>query len=119
MKKVVTTITAAIFALGLVSAGLAQTAQTPAKPEVKQESTAIQTPAAKPEVAKPEVSKPEAAKPEAAKTGEKPAAKEAVKPGDTKKETKDVAKKDKKDAKKGKDEKKSGAPVEKSQPEKK
>jgi len=114
MKKVVTTITAAIFALGLVSAGLAQTAQTPAKPEVKQESTAVQTPAAKPEATKPEV-----AKPEAAKTGEKPAAKEAVKPGDTKKQTKDVAKKDKKEAKKGKDEKKSEHPVEKSQPEKK
>ncbi len=49
MKKVVTTISAAIFALGLTSAGLAQTTQTPAKPEVKQESTAVQTPAAKPE----------------------------------------------------------------------
>ena len=58
MKKVVTTISAAIFALGLTTAGLAQTAQTPAKPEVKQESTMVQTPAAKPEAAKPEVSKP-------------------------------------------------------------
>ena len=38
MKKVVTTISAAIFALGLTSAGLAQTTQTPAKPEVKKES---------------------------------------------------------------------------------
>ncbi len=110
MKKVVTTITAAIFALGLVSAGLAQTTQTPAKPEVKKESSAVQTPAAKPEVTKPEAAKP----------GDKAAAKEVVKPGDTKKDTKDVAKKvSKKDAKKGKDEKKSGAPVEKSQPEKK
>ena len=102
MKKVVTTITAAIFALGLVSAGLAQTAQTPEKPAVKTETSA------------PAVVKPEAAKPEAAK--------EAVKPGDTKKETKDIVKKDKKDkkdAKKGKDDKKAGAPVEKSQPEKK
>lgn len=107
MKKVVTTITAAIFALGLVSAGLAQTAQTPEKPAVKTETSA------------PAAVKPEVAKPEAAKTGEKPATKEAVKPGDTKKETKDVAKKDKKDAKKGKDEKKSEHPVEKSQPEKK
>ena len=99
MKKVVTTITAAIFALGLVTAGLAQTTQTPAKPEVKKESPAVQTPVAKPEVAKPEVAKPGAAKPEAAKPGEKPATKEAVKPGDTKKETKKVprksAKKDK------------------------
>ena len=32
MKKVVITITAAIFALGLTSAGLAQTTQTPVKP---------------------------------------------------------------------------------------
>ncbi len=102
MKKVVTTITAAIFALGLVSAGLAQTTQTPAKPEVKKESTAVQTPAAK----------PEAAKPEAAKAGEKSAVKEAVKPGETKKVTKKVAKK-------GTDEKKSGDPVAKSQPEQK
>ncbi len=110
MKKVVTTITAAIFALGLASAGWAQTAQTPAKPEVKKEAPVVQTPAAKPEVTKPEAAKP----------AEKPAAKEAVKAGETKKETKDVAKKEvKKEAKKGKDEKKSGAPVEKSQPEKK
>ena len=118
LRLVVTTITAAIFALGLVSAGLAQTTQTPVKPEVKKESTVVQTPSAKPEAAKPEVTKPEAAK-----TGEKSTAKETVKPGDTKKETKDVAKKDtKKAAKKGndcKDGKKSGAPVEKSQPEKK
>ena len=57
MKKVVITITAAIFALGLTSAGLAQTTQTPAKPEVKKESTAVQTPAAKPEAAKPEAPK--------------------------------------------------------------
>ena len=95
MKKVVTTITAAIFALGLTTAGLAQTTQTPAKPEVKQESTAVQTPAAKPEAAKPEVSKPV--------TG-----KEAVKPGEAKKETTKEAKKAaKKAAKKDKTEKKS------------
>ena len=100
MKKVVTTITAAIFALGLVSAGLAQTAQTPEKPAVKTETSA---PTA---VVKPEVAKPEAAK-------------EAVKPVDTKKETKAAKKEAKKAAKKSKDEKKAGAPVEKSQPEKK
>jgi hypothetical protein len=105
MKKVVITITAAIFALGLTSVGLAQTTQTPPKPEVKQESTAVQTPAAKPEVTKP---------------GEKAGAKEAVKPGEAKKETTKEAKKEaKKVAKKSKTEKKSGAPVEKSQPEKK
>ena len=112
MKKVVTTISAAIFALGLTSVGLAQTTQTPAKPEVKQESTAVQTPAAKPEVTKPEAAKP----------GEKAGAKEMVKPGEAKKETAKEAKeakKAKKQAKKDKTEKKSGAPVEKSQPEKK
>jgi hypothetical protein len=102
MKKVVTTITAAIFALGLTSAGLAQTTQTPAKPEVKKEATTVQTPAGKPEVTKPEAAKP----------GEKAGAKEAVKPGEAKKDTS-------KEAKKGKNVKKSGAPVEKSQPEKK
>ena len=109
MKKVVTTITAAIFALGLVSAGLAQTTQTPAKPEVKKESAAVQTPAAKPEVTKPEAAKP----------GEKSTVKEAVKPGDKQETKKDTKKEAKKEAKKGKDEKKSGAPVAKSQPEKK
>lgn len=112
MKKVVTTITAAIFALGLVSAGLAQTAQTPVKPEVKKESTAVQTPAAKPEATKPEAAKAEVTKPEAAKAGEKSAVKAAGKPCGTKKEAKKVAKK-------GTAEKKAGAPVEKSQPEKK
>jgi hypothetical protein len=109
MKKVVITISAAIFALGLTTAGLAQTAQTPAKPEVKQESTTVQTPAAKPEAAKPEVTKPV----------EKAGAKEAIKPGEAKKETTKEAKKvAKQEAKKAKTEKKSGAPVEKSQPEK-
>ena len=121
MKKVVTTISAAIFALGLTSAGLAQTTQTPAKPEVKKESTTVQTPAAKPEAAKPEAAKPEAAKPEAAKPeATKPeAGKEAVKPGETKKGTKEAKKEVKKEAKKGKEEKKSTVPMEKPQPEKK
>ena len=114
MKKVVTTITAAIFALGLVSAGLAQTTQTPAKPEVKKESSAVTTPAAPKEAGKPEVTKPGAVKTEAAKPGEKPAAKEVGKPL-TKKEKKEA----KKQAKKEKAAKKAGAPVEKSQPEKK
>ena len=114
MKQVVTTITAAIFALGLVSAGLAQTTQTPAKPEVKKEAGALATPAAPKEAGKPEVTKPGAVQTEAAKPGEKPAAKEAGKPL-TKKEKKEA----KKQAKKAKAAKKSGAPVEKSQPEKK
>ena len=85
MKKVVTTITAAIFALGLVSAGLAQTTQTPAKPEVKKESSAVTTPAAPKEAGKPEVTKPGAVK--------KPAAKEAGKPL-TKKQARKQAKKE-------------------------
>jgi hypothetical protein len=95
MKKVVTTITAAIFALGLVSAGLAQTTQTPEKPAVKTETSA-------PAVAKPEVAKPEVAK-----------------PGEAKKEVKGAKKETKKEVKQGKDDKKPSAPVEKTQPEKK
>lgn len=120
MKKVVTTITAAIFALGLTSAALAQTTQTPAKPEVKKESTTVQTPAAKPEAAKPEAAKPEATKPEATKPeAAKPeAGSEAVKPGETKKDVKE-GKKDVKKDKKGKEEKKSTTPLEHPQPEKK
>ncbi len=100
MKKVVTTITATIFALGLASAGLAQTTQTPAKPEVKKEATAVTTPAAPKETGKPEVVKPGAVKSEAGK--------EVAKPAMTKKEAKAA----KKAAQKEKAEKKS-------QPEKK
>jgi hypothetical protein len=111
MKQVVTTVTAAIFALGLVSAGLAQTTQTPAKPEVKKETGAVATPAASKEAGKPAVTKPGAVQTEAAKSGKKSATKEAGKPL-TKKEAK-------KQAKKAKAAKKSSAPVEKSQPEKK
>jgi hypothetical protein len=91
MKRVVPTLTAAIFALGLVSAGLAQTSQTPEKPKVKTETSA-------PAVVKSEVAKP----------GEKTGAETTVKPG-VKKATKKAAKKEKKCAKKGKNEKKSGA----------
>ncbi len=58
MKKVITTITAVAFALGLASAGLAQQTKTdtPEKPAVKQEAPVAQ-PAAQPEsksVTKPE-----------------------------------------------------------------
>jgi hypothetical protein len=108
MKKVVTTITAAIFALGLASAGLAQTTQTPAKPEVKKEATTVTTPATPKEAGKPEVVKPGAVKSETAK--------EADKPVKTKKELKKEAKEAKKEAKKAAKKEKA---EEKSQPEKK
>jgi len=101
MKKVITTLTAVTFVLGLAGAGLAQApSKEAAKPEVKKEA-----PAAQPQVApKPA----ETAKPvEAAK----PAVKEPVKAGDKEKP--------KKNTKKGKGDKKSGAPVEKSKDEKK
>ena len=60
MKKVVTLISASIFALGLASAGLAQTTQTPAKPEVKKEATAVKSEGCK--EAKPGKTKKEAKK---------------------------------------------------------
>jgi hypothetical protein len=37
---------ATIFALGLVSTGLAQTTQTPDKPEVQKENSAVKSPVA-------------------------------------------------------------------------
>ncbi len=109
MKKVITTLTALTFALGLASVGLAQTD----KPAVKPETPAVSTPAAKPgEPAKP-------AAVEAQKPGEtaKPAAKEEPKAG---KQAKSVKGKDngktKTDIKKVKEEKKPASlatPVEK------
>ena len=106
MKKAATTVTTAMFTLGLVSAGLAQTAQTPEKPG-EDGNPAAQTPAG----AWAEVAKPEAAKP-----GEKGGAKEVVKPGEAKKETKKETRKEAKQVRA--EEKKSAAP-ERSQPEKK
>jgi hypothetical protein len=101
MKKIITTLTAVTFALGLAAAAQAQVAKTPEKPAV-QSTQAVQ---------------PQVAPKDAAKPGE-PVAKEAVKPGDKTKETaplgdKGKAKQEaKKTAPKGKIEKKAGAPVE-------
>ena len=70
MKKIITTLTAVTFALGLAAAAQAQVAKTPEKPAV-QSTQAVQ---------------PQVVPKEAAKPGE-PVAKEAVKPGDKTKET--------------------------------
>jgi hypothetical protein len=118
MKKIITTLTAVTFALGLAAAAQAQVGKTPEKP-------AVQTQTVQPQVA------PKAADPvakEAVKPGE-PVVKETVKPGDKTKEavptgdkTKKVTKygdkgKVKKDAEKvapkATMEKKAGAPMEK------
>lgn len=99
MKKVITTLTAVAFILGLAGAGLAQApAKEAAKPEVKQEM-----PAAPPQVA-----------PKPAETA-KPAVKEPVKTGEKEKTKKGT----KKDTKKAKNEKKSTPLVEKPKEEKK
>ncbi len=108
MKKIITTLTAVTFALGLAAAAQAQVAKTPEKP-------VVQTPQAVP---------PQVAPKEPAKPGE-PVVKETVKPGDktkgaaqsgdrgkAKKEAKKVAKQA---APKDKIEKKASAPVEKTQ----
>ena len=104
MKKIITTLTAVTFALGLAAAAQAQMAKTPEKPAV-QSTQAVQ---------------PQVAPKEAAKTVE-PVTKETVTTGDkTQKVTQSGDKgKVKKDAKKvapkGKIEKKAGAPMEKTQ----
>ena len=69
MKKIITTLTAVTFALGLAAAAQAQVAKTPEKPVV-QSTQAVQ---------------PQVAPKEAAKPGE-PVVKETVKPGDKTKE---------------------------------
>jgi cytoskeletal protein RodZ len=123
MKKVVTTLTAVAFALGIAGAGMAQSvAKDAEKPAAKTEMKVTQSQVA------PKSEKPgEAAKPgvkEEVKPGEtaKPAAKEDVKPGEKAKPvTKEVPKageKGKETAKKTtmpekKVEKKSETPVEK------
>jgi len=123
MKKVVTTLTAVAFALGIAGAGMAQSvAKDAEKPAAKTEMKVTQSQVA------PKSDKPgEAAKPgvkEEVKPGEtaKPAAKEDVKPGEKAKPvTKEVLKageKGKETAKKTtmpekKVEKKSETPVEK------
>ena len=100
MKKIITTLTAVTFALGLAAAAQAQMAKTPEKPVV-QTTQAVQ----------PQVTP---------KPGD-PVAKETVKPGDKAKEAaqsgdKGKTKEDaKKVAPKGKIEKKTGAPMDKTQ----
>ena len=119
MKKIITTLTAVTFALGLAAAAQAQMAKTPEKPAVQ--STQTVQPQVAPKAADP-VAK------ETVKPGD-PVAKETVKPGDKTKEavptgdkTQKVTKsgdkgKVKKDAEKvapkATMEKKAGAPMEK------
>ncbi len=115
MKKIITTVTAVTFALGLAAAAQAQVAKTPEKPAV-QSTQEVKTPVAPTQAVKP---------------GE-PVAKEVVTPGDktkaatpcgdqgkqeVKKGTKKAAKKGTKQAvkpvaPKGQVEKKAGAPGE-------
>jgi hypothetical protein len=78
MKKIITTLTAVTFALGLAAAAQAQVAKTPEKPVV-QGTQAVQ---------------PQAAPKEAAKPGE-PVVKETVKTGDKTKEAAKAADKGK------------------------
>ena len=101
MKKIITTLTAVTFALGLAAAAQAQMAKTPEKPAVQSTQTTVQ--------------------PQVAPKPADPVAKETVKPGDQAKEaaqsvdkgkTKEEAKKV---APKGKIEKKAGAPLDKTQ----
>lgn len=100
MKKIITTLTAVTFALGLAAAAQAQMAKTPEKPALQS------TQAVQPQVAP--------------KPGD-PVAKETVKPDDKTKEaaqsvdTGKVKEDPKKVAPKGKIEKKAGAPMEKTQ----
>lgn len=95
MKKIITTLTALTFALGLAAAAQAQTVKTPEKPEVKAEQTVPPSVAPKKAETKPceQV---------------KPVSQAEVKSAD-KKEAKKQAKKE---AKQGPEEKKSVAPQE-------
>jgi hypothetical protein len=108
MKKIITTLTAVTFALGLAAAAQAQVAKTPEKPAV-QTTQAVQ-PQVAPKAGEPvakETVKPGDKTKEAVPTGDK--TKEAAKTGDTGKAKEDAKKVDKKD----KIEKKAGAPMEK------
>jgi uncharacterized low-complexity protein len=91
MKKIITTLTAVTFALGLAAAAQAQVAKTPEKPAVQA------TQAVQPQVAPKDAAKPgEPVVKETVTTGDK--TKEAAQTADkgkVKKETKKVAKKDK------------------------
>jgi hypothetical protein len=111
MKKIITTLTAVTFALGLAAAAQAQVAKTPEKPAV-QSTQAVQPQAAPKEAAKPvaqETVKPGDKTKEAVTTGDKsPKVTKSVDQGKVKKDAKKVASKDK-------IEKQAGAPVEKTQ----
>jgi hypothetical protein len=93
VKKIITTLTAVTFALGLAAAAQAQVAKTPEKPVV-QSTQEVQTQVAPKETAKPgepvaqETVKPGDKTKEAAKTGDKdktkPEAKQVTKKAETK-----------------------------------
>jgi len=108
MKKIITTLTAVTFALGLAAAAQAQMAKTPEKPAVQA------TQAVQPQVAPKEAAKPgEPVAKETVTTGDK--TKEATKLGDKDKTKKEVKKEVKKEAKKGNIEKKGGGLTEPTQ----
>jgi hypothetical protein len=111
MKKIITTLTAVTFALGLAAAAQAQVAKTPEKPAVQSTQT-VQPQATPKEAAKPvakEAVKPGDKTEEAVTTGDKsPKVTKSVDQGKVKKDAKKVASKDK-------IEKKADAPVKKTQ----
>jgi|WetSurSiteA1Bulk_404760.scaffolds.fasta_scaffold101686_2 hypothetical protein len=113
MKKVITTLTAVAFALGLAAAGQAQTAGK----EVEKSAVKTEAPAAQPQVAPKEMGKPGEAAKTVGKEVAKPGAEKAVKaaPEPVKNGDKEKAKKD---HKKHKAEKKTVTPVEKPKEEK-
>jgi hypothetical protein len=106
MKKIITTLTAVTFALGLAAAAQAQVAKTPEKPAV-QSTQEVQTQVAPKEAAKP--GEPVAKEP--VKIGDK--TKEATKSEDKGKVTKEAKKVLKPAEPKGKTEVKAGASTEK------
>jgi hypothetical protein len=108
MKKIITTLAAVTFALGLAAAAQAQVAKTPEKPAVKS-TQEVQTQVTPKEVAKP--GEPVAKEP--VKTGDK--VKKASKAEVKGKDTKGAKKVAKQAEPKGKIEKKAGAPLEKTQ----
>jgi uncharacterized protein YxeA len=101
MKKIIITLTAVTFALGLAAAAQAQVAKTPEKPAVQSTQTV------QPQVAPKEAAKPEAK--ETVTTDDK--TQKAAQSGDKGKVKKDA----KKVASKDKVEKKAGAPMDKTQ----
>jgi len=105
MKKIITTLTAVTFALGLAAAAQAQVAKTPEKPAVQS------TQAVQPQVAPKDAAKPgEPVVKETVTTGDK--TKEAAKTADKGKAKKETKKEAKQAAKKSTIEKKAGANLE-------